>query len=41
MSDVSTHFHCAGAVEMDTENQRGFATDQLAEKHQGLQERVL
>ena len=37
MSDVPTHFQCTGAVE----SQRGQATDQLAENHQGLQQGFL
>ena len=41
MSDVSTHFHCTGAVEMDTGNPQGKATDQLAGKYQALQKGIL
>ena len=37
MSDVSIHFHYTGAVEMDTGNPQGKATDQLAGKYQALQ----
>ena len=41
MSDVSNHFHCTGAVKLDTGNPQGKETGQLAGKYQELQQGVL
>lgn len=41
MSDIAADLHCIAAVEMDTEGPQSKPTDQLAAKHQGLEQGVV